>query len=87
MTEEQIKKVVENRRKIDALNDLKHILECTYRINLSFTAEFGSDAKEWEPIPRFKLMPIEDILDKHDKMIRQEIDERIAELEKELEEL
>ena len=87
MTEEQINKVVENRQKIDALNDLKQKLECTDRIRLSFTAELDRDAKEWEPISRFRLMPIDDILKKHDKMIRQEIDERITALKKELEEL
>lgn len=87
MTEEQIKKVVENRGMIDILNCVKEVIGAKEKARLTYSEDIGTGERAWEPIPRFKLMPIEDILDKHDNMIRQEIDERIAELKKELEEL
>ena len=87
MTEEQIKKVVENHKTIYTLNYVKQIIGAKERIRLSYIEDLGTDARAWEPIPILKLLAIKDIMDKHDKMIRQEIDERIAELEKELEEL
>lgn len=87
MTEEQIKKVVENHKTIYVLNCVKQVIGAKEKTRLSYIEDLGTDARAWEPISLFKLLAIEDIMDKHDKMIRQEIDERIAELKKELEEL
>ena len=87
MTEEQIKKVVENREMIENLNYVKQVIGAKEKARLSYIEDIGTGNSVWEHIPYFKLMAIHDILYKHDKMIRKEIDERIAELKKELEEL
>lgn len=76
MTEEQIDKAVE----IYALSALKKKLEGnTYFLAFIHDNMGGLYGRTFDCI--------RDIMDKHDKMIRKEIDERIAELEKELEEL
>ena len=83
MTEEQVNKVVETHKEIEALNCVKHALGLEERVRLSYM----ENNKVWEHIPLLKLLPIDDILKKHDKMIRQEIDARITELKEELEKL
>lgn len=79
MTEEQIKKVVEIHDKILLVSSLKAKLEGSTYI-LAFIHDNRS-------LYGRTFDGIRDIMDKHDKMIRQEIDERIAELKRELEEL
>lgn len=78
MTEEQIKKVVKIHDQITSMVTLKKKMEENpYRL----TFEHGYSLSSWE------RECIDDILNKHDKMIRQEIDERITELKEELEKL
>lgn len=80
MTEEQIKKVVEIHEQILLVSSLKAKLEDnTYFLAFIYDNRGGLYGRTFDCI--------RDIMDKHDNMIRQEIDERIAELKKELEEL
>ena len=46
---------------------------------------FSSD--DWSLVGEYKMRDISDILDRHDKMIRQEIDDEIAKITKQIEEL
>jgi hypothetical protein len=80
MTEEQINKVVKIHDRIASMVTLKKKMEENpYR--LTFEKVYGNSLGSWEQ------GCIDDILKKHDKMIRQEIDERITELKEELEKL
>lgn len=51
------------------------------------TKALALDGHKWQPVGMNKMKYISEILDRHDKQIRQEIDERINGLKKELEEL
>ena len=80
MTEEQINKVVKIHDRIASMVTLKKKMEAN-PYSLTFEHGYGNSLSSWE------RECIDDILKKHDKMIRQEIDARITELKKELEEL
>lgn len=80
MTEEQINKVVKIHDQITTMVTLKEKMEGSSYF-LTFKRGDKNLLTSWEQ------ECINDILDKHGKMIRQEIDERITKLKKELEEL
>lgn len=42
---------------------------------------------KWETVSEYTMRSISDILDRHDKIIREEIDEEIAEIKRQIEEL
>lgn len=85
MTEEQFKRAVEINNRIRELGEVKkgiadeqnHRLSCSYR-----TCDGGYDIYS-----EYDMRPIAYILDKHDKMIREEIDEEIRRLQEEIKEL
>ena len=82
MTDEQFKKAVEISDRLRDLEDIKkyispeneHILIYGYKID-----------NDWNACSKYNLEPILDLLDKHDRMIRKEIDEEIINLKKEIE--
>lgn len=42
---------------------------------------------KWDTVSEYVMRDISDILDRHDQMIRQEIDDEIAKITKQIEEL
>lgn len=72
MTQEQYNRAVEISKRLEKLGNVKKELGKGILYQLSFST---------------KMYHISDILDRHDKMIREEIDAEIEELKKEIEEL
>ena len=73
MTEEQYKRVCEINARIVELNNVKEEIE---GLRLTYCAYTG----EWNLRPMWKLARIRNILDKHDAMIRQEIEDELKKL-------
>lgn len=87
MNKEIYNRVIAISNRMGQLQEVKEKLEDTHRHYLTYAVRDnsfgGSDSLCAEYIMRY----ISAILDKHDKMIRQEIDDEIAALNKEIEEL
>ena len=86
MTQEQFKRAVQISDKLEALNETKERIKETekHRLWYAYKSEPGRD---WELRPEWLMGFIYDILEKHDVMIRQEIDEEIERLKAEIETL
>lgn len=85
MTTEQYKRAVEINERIKELNEVKKAISGTDRYRLSYS---WKDEGEWRLCPNWVMSQIgSKILDKHDQMIRQEIDDEIAALKAEIERL
>lgn len=84
MTDEQYKRAVQIHERLNELQKVKKEIEGTREHRLWY-AEKGSS--EWRLTPEWAMRYISDILDKHDIMIRQEIDDEIEKLKKEIETL
>lgn len=87
MTQEQYNKAIEISEKLKCLEEVqKEINYPNYDHKLAYIelSQIGHN-NDWSPC-RY-IGPISDILDKYDKMIRQEIKDRIEELKKQIEEL
>lgn len=87
MTQEQYKRAVEIGKELADLNDTKENIKKTGKHRLWYAYNDGEFGSEWRLTPEWAMRNISDILDKHDIMIRQEIDEEIEKLKKEIEEL
>jgi hypothetical protein len=85
MTEEQYKRAVEIGERLKGLNEVKYQIKDVTSTKLSYVNE-NSDG-DYIAMPKWKMVSIVDILDKHDSMIRAEIDEEIEKLRKEIEQL
>lgn len=84
MTQEQYNRAVEIGKRLEKLQNAKKELEKDILYQLSFSKKIAGEVyicSEWLP------SSISDILDRHDKMIREEIDAEIEKLKKEIEEL
>lgn len=84
MTQEQFKKAVHINDRLEALKKTKEKIAKTSEHRLYFAYK-SSD--EFRCCPDWSMRPIADLLDKHDRMIREEIDEEIERLTKEIETL
>ena len=82
MTEEQFNKAIRINDRIKQLVDVNREIADTTRHRLSYITHGVSD---WRPSNEWIMKHISDILDRHDKQIRQEIDEEIKKLKKEIE--
>lgn len=87
MTEQQFQKAKEFHERLEQLEEVKaSISNNEYnRTRLSYLYE-GIGGK-WEIVDNKTMSHISDILDRHDKQIRQEINEEIEKLKKEIEAL
>lgn len=83
MDKETYNKTIAISNHLSQLKKVKNELKDTdcHRLGYSIKTEWGYSLSTWI------MRSISDILDKHDKMIRQEIDDEIAALNKEIEEL
>ena len=83
MTPEQYKRAVHISERIKELNEVKKEIEGTDKHRLSYSYY----SSEWRLCGSWVMSQIGEILDKHDLMIRQEIDDEIAALKAEIERL
>lgn len=81
MTQEQYNRAVEINGRLNELKEVKKEIDSTSSSVLSYCD------REYTPYAEWKMCSISDILDRHDKMIREEIDSEIEKLKKEIEEL
>lgn len=84
MTPQQYERVVEIHERIEALEETKKQIADKSKLRLYF-AYRRSDG--FNCCADWSMRPIADLLDKHDRMIRQEIDDEIERLTKEIETL
>ncbi len=91
MNKETVQRVLEINEEIKRLETARDAISGDKQIKLSYkkynqgTTAFGKS--EWRIVEEYELKPIRHILNLHDKMIRQEIDQTIEQLEKQLEAL
>ncbi len=89
MTQEQFYTAIKLHHRLEALAKVKEGIENTKEHRLWYAekrvSSYGSD--DWGLVSEYKMRDISDILDRHDQMIRQEIDEEIANITKQIEEL
>ena len=86
MTKEEFEKICAIQRRLVALQNVKEDIRGERTMRLTFERHY-SLMDEWRQCDYTNLRPIDDILKKHASMIRQEIDEEICLLEKEIEKL
>lgn len=87
MTDEQYKRAVEIHDRLSELQKVKDEIKDKKKHRLWYAYNRGEFGSEWELTSEWIMRYISDILDKHDIMIRQEIDEEIEKLKKEIKEL
>lgn len=85
MTQEQFQRAIAIHNRLDELGRVKEEIKETASRRLTYSMESGSSG--WKVCWPNTMRLIGDILDKHDLMIRKEIDEEIERLEKEIETL
>lgn len=84
MTDQQFNRAVEIQKRLEDLADTKKRIENTKEHRLYYATKYSD---EYRCCPDWAMRPIADLLDKHDLMIRQEIEDEIASLLKEIESL
>lgn len=85
MTEQQYNRACQIKDRLSELADVKRIINGTSTHRLYFA--YKSSDGDFRCCPDWAMRDISEILDKHDVMIRQEIEEEIERLKKEIEEL
>lgn len=89
MTQEQFNTAIKLHHRLEALSKVKKEIADIDKRRLWYAekriSSYGSD--DWSLVSEYKMRDISDILDRHDKMIRQEIDDEIAKITKQIEEL
>ena len=86
MTEEQFNEAVRISNRIAELEKVKKEISELADNKLTYIHKCGS-SDGWKIIGSWIMKNISDILDRHDELIRQEIDEEIVKLKKEIETL
>ena len=84
MTQEQYKRAVEIYDRIGELERVKKEIDDTAKHRLWYAEESNSD---WRLTTEWVMRYISELLDKHDTMIRAEIEEEIERIKKEIESL
>lgn len=82
MTQEQYNRAVEINNRLEELEEVKKEINGTSKHLVTYCKQ-----DDYEPCYRYTMKYISDILDRHDKMIREEIDNEIKKLKKEIEEI
>ena len=83
MTDEQYKRAVQIHERLVELQQVKKEIEGTLDHRLSY-AEKSTSSCDFRLCSEYRMRDISDILDKHDLMIRQEIDDMIEKLKAEI---
>ena len=89
MTQEQFKTAVKLHNRLEALLEVqKQVVNTkTHCLWYAFDRSSSCGNTDWKLVDESKIRDISDILDRHEKMIRQEIDDEIANIIKQIEEL
>ena len=82
MTNEQYNRAVEINQRLKELESVKKEINDSSKYLLTYC-----EADDYKPCYRWTMVYISDILDRHDKMIREEIDNEIEKLKNEVKEL
>lgn len=89
MTKEQFNTAIRLHKRLEALGEVKKEIEETEKHRLWYAKRYDpmTGTTKWDTVSEYTMCSISDILDRHDKMIREEIDEEIAEIKRQIEEL
>ena len=87
MTEEQYIRAVQISDRLQELEKVKDDIKQTSKHRLWYASNSGEFGSSWTLCSEWRMRYISEILDKHDTMIRAEIDEEIEKLKKEIETL
>lgn len=85
MTQEQFEQAVRINRRLNGLEKVKEEIKSTDNNRLTYSNKSCSGS--WDLCSPYIMRLIDEILDKHDLMIREEIDKEIETLKKEIETL
>ena len=87
MTGEKLQQALVLHQTIECLTEAKHRIEVTEKEKKLAYMVHDEERGYWYPADMSTMKYIGDILDRHDGMIREEIDKRIAQYKQELENL
>ena len=85
MTQEKFEHIIKIHHRLDELNTLKNELKSKVTHKLAYL--YRSNDGSYSMVSEWKQKAIGDLLDKHDLMIRESIDQEIDQLNKEIESL
>lgn len=89
MTQEQFNTAIRLHERLETLNEVKKEIKDTSKHRLWYAERYDpmTGSTTWETVSEYTMRSISDILDRHDKMIREEIDKEIVEIKRQIEEL
>lgn len=89
MTQEQFNTAIRLHHRLEALSKVKEGIANTKEHRLWYAERYDPmcGSTKWDTVSEYVMQNISDILDRHDLMIRQEIDEEIANITKQIKEL
>lgn len=89
MTKEQFNTAIRLHERLEALRAVKKEIAETEKHRLWYAKRYDpmTGTTKWETVSEYTMRPISDILDRHDKMIRKEIDEEMEEIKRQIEKL
>lgn len=89
MTQEQFNTAIKLHHRLEALAKVKEEIANTKEHRLWYAKRYDPmcGSTKWDTVSGCAMRDISDIFDRHDQMIRQEIDEEIAKITKQIEEL
>ena len=89
MTQEQFNTAIKLHHRLEALSEVKEEIADIEKHRLWYAVRYSPmcGTTQWDTVSEYVMQNISDILDRHDKMIRQEIDDEIAKITKQIEEL
>ena len=89
MTQEQFNTAIKLHHRLEALSKVKEEIANTRENRLWYAKRYDPmcGTTQWDTVSEYAMRAISDILDRHDQMIRQEIDEEIAKITKQIEKL
>lgn len=89
MTQEQFNTAIRLHHRLEALSKVKEQIADIEKHRLWYAVSYSPmcGTTQWDTVSECAMGCISDILDRHDQMIRQEIDDEIAKITKQIEEL
>lgn len=89
MTQEQFNTAIKLHHRLEALSKVKEEIADSKKHRLWYAESYSPmcGTTQWDTVSECAMHDISDILDRHDQMIRQEIDDEIAKITKQIEEL
>lgn len=89
MTQEQFYTAVKLHHRLEALSKVKKEIADIEKHRLWYAVSYSPmcGTTQWDTDSECAMQSISDILDRHDQMIRQEIDDEIVKITKQIEEL